>query len=290
MGSMSELSPSDARGELLAAARSFAARRRPADLLAQWTSDPTVRPSQVDLRTSVALDALALESADAYEAVLLSPVAPLGSTSVVAPSSQDRTVTTMRSTEVVSDPTNVLALECARRLADDPAAHVRLCTTHQTLRAQPPPDGPGRTQHFRLFALVDAGPGLPSDEFEVRAVIDHLGVYLRLIRAAAAAHNMVADHPTAIIRTDDRYPALTARVSDALASSMPEVAVRIEPLVSTYHAGLRIGFGVHDSAGSFVEIADLGAHDWIAQLTGNRKHRLIASAIGIQLFPLLARV
>ena len=58
--------PSDRRGELLAGARDEAARRRPADLLASWATDATVGPSPVDLRTSVAYDALALDAAEAY--------------------------------------------------------------------------------------------------------------------------------------------------------------------------------------------------------------------------------
>ena len=135
--------PSDRRGELLAGARDEAARRRPADLLARWATDATVGPSPVDLRTSVAYDALALDAAEAYEGLLLSPVTPLGSTSVLAPTSQDRTLSTIRASEVVSDPTNVLALECGRRLRADPSAHVRLCTTHQVLRMQPAGGSPG---------------------------------------------------------------------------------------------------------------------------------------------------
>jgi len=283
-----ELAPSEARAELLAAARGFAARRRPADLLAQWADDPTVRPSHVDARTSARLDVIALEAASEYAALLLSPVAPLGSNSVVAPTSQDRTLSTMRTTEVVSDPTNVLALEAATRLVEDPDTDVRLCAAHQVLRMQPPPSGRGRTQHFRLFALADAGRGRPSDGFEVDAVVAQLAAHDRLIRAAAATEGYVADGPTAIVRTDDRSPALAERITAALAVAMPRVAVRTERLSSSYYAGLRVGFGVHDAAGEFLEIVDLGAHDWVAGLTGNRKHRFVASAIGIQLLPLLA--
>ena len=76
--------------------------------------------------------------------------------------------------------------------------------------------------------------------------------------------------------------------SPARRPGMPRVAVRTERLSSSYYAGLRVGFGVHDAAGEFLEIVDLGAHDWVAGLTGNRKHRFVASAIGIQLLPLLA--
>ena len=59
-----------------------------------------------------------LAAAEQFEAVELSPLAPLGVCSVVGLASQNKIVSALRGTEVVSDPTNVLALECARRLRD----------------------------------------------------------------------------------------------------------------------------------------------------------------------------
>ena len=280
-------SPSDRRGELLAAARAEAARRRPTDLLHQWSTDATVRPSSVDLRTTVAYDALALGAAPDYEALLLSPVAPMGAASVVAPTSQDRTLSTIRASEVVSDPTNVLALEAARRLRAGPRAHARLCTVHQVLRMQPGAGGPGRTRHFRLFVLADAGAGLADDGFEVAAVAAHLGVYRRILETAASAEGLDWEHPLAILRTDGRHPALDDRIIDAIAASQADVEVRAESLSSNYYHGLRVGFGVHDRAGEFQEVVDLGLFDWVGRLTSNRRHRYVASAIGIQLLPSL---
>ncbi|TFV99882.1 hypothetical protein [Orlajensenia leifsoniae] len=279
--------PSDRRGEQLAGARFEASRRRPADLLGQWTGDPTVRPSGVDLRTSLAYDLLALDAAHDYEALLLSPVAPIGVTSVLAPTSQDRVLSTTRGTEVVSDATNVLALECALRLRRDSAAHVRLCTVHQLLRMQPISDEGGHSKHFRLLMLADAGAGLPEDGFEVTAVLAHLAIYGRLLDAAARAHGLVWERPALIIRSNDALPAISTRLTVALADAFPDVAVREEWLDSTYYRGLRIGYGVHDAAGSFHEIVDVGVFDWVAQLTSNRRHRLVASAIGLQLLPVL---
>ncbi|MGW4929035.1 hypothetical protein ACWEOH_07765 [Agromyces sp. NPDC004153] len=279
--------PSEARGELLAIARAFAARRSPARLLDQWAGDPTVRPSHVDQRISTRLDALALEAASDYDALLLSPVAPLGANSVVAPTSQDRTLSTMRTSEVVSDPTNVLALEAATRLRRGPHGHVRLCTAHQVLRMQAPPPGRGFTQHFRMFALADAGRGRPSDGFEVAAVVAQLAAYRRLVDTAAAEFGWIADAPIAVVRIDDRYPALAERLLAALAGAMPDVAVRSEALSSDYYAGIRVGFGVHGPDGALLEFVDLGVHDWVARLTGDRRQRFVASAIGIQLLPLL---
>jgi hypothetical protein len=279
--------PSDRRGELLAGARDEAARRRPADLLARWSTDATVGPSPVDLRTSVAYDALALDATEGYEGLLLSPVTPLGSTSVLAPTSQDRTLSTIRASEVVSDPTNVLALESARRLRANPSAHVRLCTTHQVLRMQPTGREPGRTQHFRLFVMADAGLGLPDDGFEVAAIVAQLEAYRRMLDLAGRSRAVHWERPAAIVRADGTSPALAERVVAAIGSAQPDVDLRRKPLASDYYHGLRVGYGVHTASGDFVEIVDLGLFDWVAQLTGNRRHRFVASAIGIQLLALL---
>jgi hypothetical protein len=279
-------SPSARRGRLLAEARAEAAGRRPADLLAQWSADATVRPSPIDLRLSVALDALALDSAPDYEGVLLSPVAPIGSTSVLAPTSQDRTLSTIRPTEVVSDPTNVLALECAARLRRDPRTHVRLCTVHQLLRMQPT-GGAAHTKHFRLFSLVDAGPGSANDGFEVQAVVAQLAVYRRVLEAAASVHRLSWERPLVTVRADDSHAVLGDRVAEAVAGAQPDAETRREVLMSSYYHGLRVGFGAHDGDGVYREVADLGIFDWVARLTSNRRHRFVASGLGIQLLPIL---
>ncbi|MBW9110330.1 hypothetical protein [Microbacterium ureisolvens] len=269
-------------------ARDQAASRRPSDLIAQWMADATVQPSQTDLRTSTAYDALALAAAADYEAILLSPVAPIGTNSVVAPTSQDRTLTTIRGSEVVSDPTNVLALECARRLLLDPRRPVRLCTAHQVVRMQPVPPGLGHTRHFRLFSLADAGPGLPDDGFEVNAIVAQLAAYRRILDVATRTNGLVWDRPVASVHTDDRLPALADRAAAALVADQSDVEVRLLPLESAYYGGLRVLFGVHSQDGVLREWIDLGVFDWVAQLTSNRRQRFVASAIGLQLLPLLA--
>ncbi|WP_448811095.1 hypothetical protein [Agromyces bauzanensis] len=290
-----EGSPSRTRGALLRLVREQADRRRPAELLAQYRRDGFVGPSMLDQRLVNALDRLALDAAEGYDAVLLSPVAPLGTSSVVAPTSQDRTVSTTRGSEVVSDPTNVLALECARRLLDSsPAATpagaapaVRLATVHQTLRAQSLPSGAAYSRHFRLLALAEAGPGLPDDGFEVEAVARQLRAYDRLFDACE--HGLGAAFPRrrAVVRVDARGPALEERVVHRLDAALPHVEVITEPLESRYYDGLRVGFGADDRSGEFVEIVDLGRFDWVAQLTSDRRNRFVASGFGIQLVPLL---
>ena len=119
--------PSETTPVWLEVARRQAGRRQPKDLLAQYESDGFVQPSALDLRISVRLDAMVLEAARGFEAVLLSPLAPLGACSAIAPTSQDRTISAVRSLEVVSDPTNALA-GVRETLAK--AAHRRRTTLH----------------------------------------------------------------------------------------------------------------------------------------------------------------
>src|SRR5689334_19537350 len=179
------LAPSASTPLLLELARRQAGRRTPADLVAQIGRDAFVQPSALDQRTLHRLDGLALDVARDFEAIALSPVAPLGACSVIAPTAQDRTLATTRGSEVVSDPTNVLALLAAQRLAKTPHGDVRLCTVHQVLRAQPLPPQPGFSRHFRLFTMVEAGRARADDGFEVDAIARHVATYDALFDVAA---------------------------------------------------------------------------------------------------------
>lgn len=175
---------------LLHAYRRRSARRSPADLMAQREHDATVAPAEVDARDLNALDRLAFDAADQFQALELAPVCPLGTNAVLGDIHQNNVLATIRNSEVVADPTAVQALECARRrrLGE---SHVRLCASHRVLRLQPF-DVPGFTRHFRIFALASAGRAAPSYGFEVESVREHLAVYLRLF-AALRAHGYRCD-------------------------------------------------------------------------------------------------
>ena len=108
-----------------------------------------------------------------FEPVELSSVALLGVCSVLGAVSQNNVVSTVRNTEVCSDSTNVLALECARRrrlaLRDDARApdRVKLCASHRLIRAQRF-DGPASFPHFRLLAVTGPRRGKLLDSEDKR--------------------------------------------------------------------------------------------------------------------------
>jgi hypothetical protein len=278
--------PSELLPLLLEVAQQQAARRRPGEVVKQFERDGFVRPSLVDLRTALDFDRAALDLATDFEALLLSPLAPLGTCSVVSSTHQDRAVATIRGSEVVSDPTNVLALECAHRLADDRNAHVRLCTIHQVVRPQRFAARPGWSQHFRMLALAEAGLGTPDHGFEVAAIVDHVALFHRMMDAFETLNCRFVGRRATLHASASRR-ACADRIRERLAARLPELEIVEIPFESNYYDGVRVLFGANDRAGNFVPLCDTGMFDWLTTLTSNRRMRLVASGMGIQLVPLV---
>lgn len=111
------LSLSDLTSLLLDVFRQQTSAITPSDLLRRYAENRFVRPAQLDVVASLEreLTLLRLASASHYTPIELSPVTPLGTCSVIAPVSQNHILSAVRGAEVVSDATNVLALECATR-------------------------------------------------------------------------------------------------------------------------------------------------------------------------------
>jgi hypothetical protein len=109
-----DLSTSDLTTLLLSVASKRAAQITPARLMSGFTASRFTRPAETDPRQLTTVEQwLWGMLPDEFVGVELSPVAPLGVCSVVAAVDQNLVVSTMRGSEVVSDTTNVLALEAA---------------------------------------------------------------------------------------------------------------------------------------------------------------------------------
>jgi hypothetical protein len=290
LSSLEARKPSELVPIFLELSRRQAARRRPADLVEQLGRDPFVFASAVDLRTSVKLDELALEALSGeLEGVLLSPLAPLGTCSLVSPTTQDRSVTTARNNEVVSDPTNVLAIECARRLLTKTTRHVKLATLHQVVRPQRYPANKGWSQHFRLFALAEAGFANAEHAFEVDAMVRHASVFLRLFDLAEEALDLVVPKRRFTLHVADRQVALADRLEARLRATHPSVPIDRKPdFASNYYDGVRLLVDAEsEKTGGMVQLGDVGLFDWMSKLTSNSRTRFVAAGLGIQLLSIL---
>ena len=101
---------SELQSLLLEVMRERARARTPAEVLAQYRRDRFVQPAAVDLRTQLAVDGELLAAAGEFQAIELSPLAPLATCSSMALTDQHRTVAAVRGTEVVSETTLYMRL------------------------------------------------------------------------------------------------------------------------------------------------------------------------------------
>jgi hypothetical protein len=280
------ISPTDLQSLLLEVYRRRAARVSAADLLTRYAENRFTRPSAVD---PVALAALELRAwaglPEGYQAIELSPLCPLGTNSGIATVDQNKVVTTIRNTEVVSDSTNVLALEAAerrRRLRHTPATRlepVRLAASQRQVRAQTF-GGPGSWAHFRLIGLVAAGRDQGSFAFEAREMLSQIAYCATLIRA------LHPDWQVDLALTDlaGRAGWLKAAVLDRLAEHLPDATCRMDPdRVSGrgyYVDACWKVFAVLPSD-ERREMGDGGCTTWSRQLLSDRKERTVIAGLGV---------
>jgi hypothetical protein len=254
-----------------------AARRTAATLREQWRNDRFVQPCSVGQRPLHELDGHLLAVSSAFEAIELSPVAPLGVCSAVALASQNKIVSTARGTEVVSDPTNVLALECARRLKEDPGLHVRLATSHRCVRAQEVPKQAGFAAHFRMFCLASAGHERKDREFVAGSLTEHINTHVAALQRLAQHGYLTREHRVRILATEQNAQ-LARRVGTSIAAD-----VEHHVLNHAYYDGIRFMIDVLAPQGMHIPLIDGGAFDWLRKLCSNDKLAFVASGMGAQL-------
>jgi hypothetical protein len=278
------LPPNELWSLLLAVLEARAARRTPAMVRQQWENDRFVQPSAIDQRTLNHLDSHLLAAAAEFEALELSPVAPLGACSSVALTSQNRIVSTVRGTEVVSDPTNVLALECARRLRTAPDAVVKLATSHRCLRAQPVPKRPGLAQHFRMFCLASAGHERKDHAFLTGALLEHIHTHVAALDRLEQHGYRFPDRNLRLLATPQRMH-VAQRAAEAV-TSLPVTVTRLE---HNYYDGVRFMVEVSTPPGDVIPFIDGGAFDWLRKLLANDRMVFVASGMGSQIAAYLFR-
>ncbi|MET0592160.1 MAG: hypothetical protein ABW133_05645 [Polyangiaceae bacterium] len=278
------LAASELQSVLLEIAQRRAKEREPKDLLTQYQRDPFCAPAATDLRESVAIDSHLLAAAEGFDAIELSPVAPLGACSVVGLTDQNRVLTALRTTEVVSDPTNVLALECARRLRTAPQESLHFATSQRVVRAQPVPKLPGYSQHFRIFVLASAGIETKEHAFTVDTVVRHLRTLsLAMERLEQHGYSFGARRIDVLARPERAV--IAARIAETLGQG-----TQVKPLEHAYYSGgIRYQIWATAPNGAEMPLFDGGTFDWVAKLASNRRAVYVASGGGSQLIALQFR-
>lgn len=284
------LSPTDLQSLLLEVFRRRAGETSPSRVLERYLANKLVGPSDLDAVESANLVRVAFSLLPpGFEALELSPVAPLGTVNALATLDQNRVLAAIRNTEVVSDSTNVLALECAARrrqlLREQGTARERvdLCASHRLLRPETV-ETPEFRPHFRLLALCSAGRDEGSHRFELATLLDHLGFYLRLVKTVAAERER--DIRLEVSLTELGGPdrgTLEREVLVPLSGAAPEADLGFDPDREegrAYYQGMCFHVHAVDPNGKRWQLVDGGFTDWTQRLLSDRKERLLISGIG----------
>jgi hypothetical protein len=276
------LEPHELTSLLLAVFDRRAAQTNAARVLQRYEQDAFVRPTAFAPAIVASAVAASFEAAIGFEPIELSPVCPLGTCTSVGPVSQGNIVSTARQTEVVSDVSNVLALEAAvrrrGRLREDPrdATRVKLCASQRVVRAQRV-SGPAMFQHFQLFAAITAGRDTGNHRFEIDALVEHIGLHLRAFDRLRARGFAVPED--AAVRVELERPpecAWVDTVAERVRADHPRVHVDLGGRRDTaYYPDVSFGIEVGEH-----NLGDGGLVPWTAKLLSNEKERLCISGFG----------
>ena len=283
-----QLSPTDLQSLLLEVYRLRSSRLQPASVLSDYESNRFVRPAAVSPTSLLRWEQIAFSHLpQEFQPIALSPVCPLGTNAVVAGVDQNWAVSTARNTEVVSDSTNVLALECALRrrelLRVDPksAAPVHLAASHRLLRAQRY-EGPGLLSHFSAFALCSAGRDRGNLQFELSALGLHIRFYLSALQAflgpGVSLHLSVTD-----LTPNTHVEWIEAQLLSPIRAEFEDMECTFDDQRTSgrgYYRDLCFHIHATTTSGERLFLVDGGCVDWTQQYLSNAKERLVASGIG----------
>jgi hypothetical protein len=283
-----KLDPTDLQSLLLEVYRLRAGQRSPAAVLADYARNRFVKPSPVLPRRLLEWERAALaELPPVFEPLILSPVCPLGTASVVASVTQNWSVATSRNTEVVSDSSNVLALECALRRRDllkrqsKSTDAVHLASSHRLLRAQRF-ESPHSYSHFSTFVLCTAGRDCGDMAFELAALALHIDFYVRALRRFLKPDLRLR------LAVSDFSPQVTCATLES--QLLAPIRARFENIECVLDSERQAGRGYYDDVcfkiyaqnreGQMLELGDGGSVSWTRKLLSNSKERMVSSGIG----------
>lgn len=256
----------------------------PKEILRSYANNRFTVPSAVNPAEYHLLEANLLLTAQdmGITGVLLSPAAPLASCSAFGCVAQNNVVSALRGTEILADPTNMLATIIAEKLKRKELTNlepVHYCTTARVLRAQPLPDLPGFYSHFGIYCMVSSGKDRGAYSCEKAMLIKHLGYYKQLFLEKYQGELSVVLRRRGGYSDNDGF---WESMAELIRSELPDVPLSFDLAHedNQYYKG--INFKLYLKKGSEdMEVGDGGFVDWTQKMTGNAKERCLISGIGV---------
>ena len=246
----------------------------------EWKKNKLFALPYEDLKLSRKIDSIFHNNSKVkgFKEIEIPPICPIGTASVLGPVHQNNIFSALRGSEVVSDSTNVMALEAAKlrehalASSDTTFNKIKISTTHRLLRAQKF-DEPKALAHFKIFSMVTAGKDTGNSEFELE-MAEHILIYVESLKEITSACNIVV---TLFIENDFLKKLFLARLKNIPAKL---IFNNERPSGNGYYKGLSFNIDVVTDNG-LLGLVDGGLTNWTAQLLSNNKEKLIISGAGI---------
>jgi hypothetical protein len=256
----------------------------PVDVVKMFQTNRFSVPSEIDPVAYHRFEAELLSLAQEAEikAVLLSPAAPFGSSSAFGCVDQNNVVSAVRGTEILSDPTNVLAIMIAEQIKakkSDNTKPLHYCTTARALRAQVFPARKGYYSHFGIFCIVSSGKDSGSYACEKDLFMKHLTYYKELLVEKYNAKLSIVLRKRHGYTDGDGFYEIMAEV---VKQKFPGVPLSLDPEYeeNNYYKGIHFNIYM-EKEHERIEVGDGGFVDWMQQMTNSKKERCMISGIGI---------
>jgi hypothetical protein len=288
-----KISATDLQTILLETYRRRSSKLLPADLMRQYERNRFVQKVSLSPDEIWKFNQLVSRTLpEFYEMVELSPLAPFGVNSAMGKVDQNNAVTTIRNTEICSDNTNVLALECAVRrkkfLRKNTRAKDKVClaSSHRVVRSQLFEESVAFS-HFQLLGLTTAGRDQGSFGFEIDSLKEHLNFYIRLLKETN--HQGYSFDKVRIVFTafnEIRQIAVKSLIQN-YKLSQPKISFQMDQKRQGgrgYYKEVGFQIWVSKAADQDYLIVDGGFTDWTQKLLANKKERLLISGMGVERF------
>ena len=280
-----EISGSELNTLLLKVFNEKVNRSSPGDLLKRYAENRFVHPAETDTLElkQLEIDVLKIAMMQGVYPIQLSPVAPLGSASVVGTVDQNKIISALRGTEVVSDATNLIALHIGDLIKSRKCYRedfLRFCTTHRHVRAQHFGNTPGMLSHFHLFCMVTSGLDQGSYSFERNSFWEHIKVYRTIFRTLFSSKIEVIFSEREGYKDSAGLVSRVVEYRNGLGLEDVVVSTGVPNKENQYYKGLQFTIKTVINDREYY-IGDGGFVDWTQKMVGNKKERLLISAIGL---------
>lgn len=260
-------------------------------LLNKYERNKLVKPAQIDVLKykEDELNCYKILAGKGFDPIELSPVAQLGTSSVIATVDQKKVLTALRNTEVQADPTNAIALHYAslKKKGKSDSKTYNYGNISRVIRTQAF-SNPNFTPHFSVLGLISCGKDTGSFNFEKEELFKHLTTLYEICKKIYGLEQVYSE----IIPCkgyDSQNPLIKDSISYVRERNDDFSVSIVEPdYENNYYYGFRIKLKTILN-GDVYEIGDGGLLDWTQQLLTNRKERMMTSSIGPQLLHQLTK-